>query len=308
MKETTEKTGIPRGHRRLTDLLDPDFMARLDSLDVLSRKLLQGKLQGERRSKLRGQSVEFADHRAYVVGDDLRFVDWNIYGRLEQLFLKLFLEEQDLTINIAFDISGSMTLPEPSKQLFAKKLTAALGYVSLVNNNRVTLTAFSDGIKSQLTNMRGRVYLSQMADLLLTAECQGPSDFNAVCRQLAAGRIGSGIMIVISDFFYKEGFDEGLRRLIGRNYDLYVVHVLSPKELEPDLTGDLRLIDVEDADNAEITISGALLKYYKRNLNAYCNELKDFCNRRGAAYILVNSSDPVEALVLNYLRRIRLLR
>jgi hypothetical protein len=124
--------------RRLTDLLDPAFMNRLDSLDVLSRKILQGKLQGERRSKRRGQSVEFADYRPYVAGDDLRFVDWNIYGRLEQLFLKLFLEEQDLTVHIVVDGSASMSLGEPSKELFIKKLTAALGYVSLVNNNRVT--------------------------------------------------------------------------------------------------------------------------------------------------------------------------
>src|SRR5210317_2274737 len=104
--------------RRLTDLLDPTFMNRLDSLDVLSRKILLGKLQGERRSKRRGQSVEFADHRPYVAGDDLRFVDWNIYGRLDQLFLKLFLEDQDLTVHIVADASGSMEMGEPSKALF----------------------------------------------------------------------------------------------------------------------------------------------------------------------------------------------
>ena len=139
-----------KAKRRLTELLDPQFMARLDSLDLLSRKILQGKLQGERRSKRRGQSVEFADHRPYVVGDDLRFVDWNIYGRLEQLFLKLFLEEQDLTIHIALDVSGSVDLGEPTKELFIKKLAAALGYVSLVNNNRLTISSFADGLTGLL--------------------------------------------------------------------------------------------------------------------------------------------------------------
>jgi len=294
--------------KRLTDLLDPDFMARLDSLDVLSRKILQGKLQGERRSKRRGQSVEFADHRPYVVGDDLRFVDWNIYGRLDQLFLKLFLEEQDMTIHIAMDTSSSMSFGQPSKDLFMKKLTAALGYVSLVNNNRVTISSFADGISGQLQNMRGRNYLAQMAEFLLTTECNGVSRFESACRQLAAGRIGTGIMIVLSDFLFKDGFDAGLRRLLGRQYDLYVIQVLCVQELSPELTGDLRLIDVEDADVAEITVSSALLKYYKRNLTGYCNELKDFCTRRGATYVLVNSADSVESLVLNYLRRIRLLR
>ena len=132
--------------KKLTDLLDPVFMSRLDTLDVLSRKILQSKLQGERRSKRRGQSVEFADHRPYVAGDDLRFVDWNVYGRLEQLFLKLFLEEQDLTVHIVADASASMSVGEPSKELFIKKLTAALGYVSLVNNNRVTISFIADGV------------------------------------------------------------------------------------------------------------------------------------------------------------------
>ena len=294
--------------RRLTELLDPDFMARLDSLDVLSRKILQGKLQGERRSKRRGQSVEFADHRPYVAGDDLRFVDWNIYGRLEQLFLKLFLEEQDLTIHIVIDTSASSSFGEPAKELFIRKLTAALGYVSLVNNNRLTISSFSNGVKGQLKNMRGRNYIAAMAEFLLTVDCEGLSHFDSACRHLVAGRIGSGIMIVLSDFLFKEGFDTGLRRLIGRQYDLYVIQVLSPQELAPELTGDLKLVDIEDADTAEITISTALLKYYKRNLTAYCNELKDFCARRGAAYVLADSADSVESLMLNYLRRIRLLR
>jgi uncharacterized protein (DUF58 family) len=297
-------------HRRkkLTDLLDPVFMSRLDALDVLSRKILQGKLQGERRSKRRGQSVEFADHRPYVAGDDLRFVDWNVYGRLEQLFLKLFLEEQDLTVHIVADASASMSFGEPSKELFIKKLTAALGYVSLVNNNRVTISFIADGVTAQLANMRGRNYLNNMAECLLTADCDGFSNFDNSCRQLVAGRIGSGVMIVLSDFLFKEGYDSGLRRLIGRQYDLYAIQVLCPHELSPNLSGELKLIDIEDADAAEITVSAALSKYYKRNLTAYCNELKDFCTRRGAVYVLANSADSVESLVLNYLRRIRLLR
>jgi len=294
--------------RRLTELLDPEFMARLDALDVISRKILRGKLQGERRSKRRGQSVEFADHRPYVVGDDLRFVDWNVYGRLEQLFLKLFLEEQDLTVHIVADASASMGLGEPSKERFIKKLGAALAYVSLVNNNRVTLSLFDDGLRNQLANMRGRNFLHRMAEFLLGTDCDGISDFESACRQLALGRIGTGVMIVLSDFFFKQGYDTGLRRLIGREYDLYVIQVLSPQEVSPELTGDLKLLDIEDADAAEITVSGALMKYYKRNLTAYCNELKDFCTRRGAVYVLANSADSVESLVLNYLRRIRLLR
>ncbi len=294
--------------RKLTDLLDPKFMARLDSLDVLSRKILQGKLQGERRSKRRGQSVEFADHRGYVVGDDLRFVDWNIYGRLDQLFLKLFLEEQDLTIHVLVDTSASMSIGDPSKDLFAKRLTAALGYISLVNNNRLTISLFGDGVRCQLANARGRSYLPQMAELLLTTECDGFSDFEKACRDVAAGRLGSGVTIVVSDFLFKQGYESALRRLLGARYDLYLIQVLSPQEIVPEVAGDLRLLDSEDADVAEITVSSALLKYYKRNLAAYCTELSDFCTHRGTVYVRANSADSIEALVLNYLRRVQLLR
>lgn len=283
-------------------------MARLDSLDLLSRKILHGKLQGERRSKRRGHSVEFADHRPYVVGDDLRFVDWNVYGRLEQLFLKLFLEEQDLTVHLLVDVSASMGVGEPAKGLFAKRLAAALGYVSLANNNRLTISLFSDGIRTQLPNMRGRNYLSQMAEALLGTECDGLSDFDKACRDMSAGRIGSGVTIAISDFFFKQGYENALRRLIGARYDLYVVQVLSPQEISPELAGDLRLLDIEDADAAEITVSSALIKYYKRNLAAYCEELKNFYTNRGAVYVQANSADSIETLVLNYLRRIQLLR
>jgi hypothetical protein len=156
--------------------------------------------------------------------------------------------------------------------------------------------------------MRGRNYLSQMAELLLTSECDGFSDFEKSCRDAAAGRMGSGITVVISDLLFKQGYESALRRLIGTRYDLYVIQVLSPQEVAPELAGDLKLLDVEDADAAEITVSSALMKFYKRNLAAYCNELKDFCTRRGAIYVRANSADSVELLVLNYLRRIHLLR
>ena len=294
--------------RKLTDLLDSRFMARLDALDVLSRKILLGKLQGERRSKRRGQSVEFADHRPYVAGDDLRFVDWNIYGRLDQFFLKLFMEEQDVSLQILLDCSASAATGDPDKGAWMKKLAAALAYVGVVNNNRVTISTFADGLTGQIANMRGRNYLQQMAEFLLGAEVDGPSHFDHACRALAGRRVGSGVMVILSDFLFKEGYETGLRRLIGPAYDLYAIQVLSPQELAPDLTGDLKLLDTEDGDTAEITISSALLTFYKRNLTGYCNELREFCTRRGATHVLTNSGERVESLVLNFLRRLGLLR
>lgn len=184
-----------------------------------------------------------------------------------------------------------------------KKLAAALAYIGLVNNNRVSLNSFADGLVGQLSNMRGRGYLSQLAEFLLMGRREGPSHFEKACRQVAETRIGTGVVIVLSDFLFKEGFEAGLRRLISRQYELHVIQVLSPQELSPEVTGDLRLIDVEDGDAAEITVSRGLLDYYKRTMSAFCNELKDFCTQRGATYTLTDSGQSVENLVLNYLRR-----
>lgn len=296
-------SNAPTSRRKLTDLLDPSFLARLDGLDVVSRKILQGKMQGERRSKRRGEGVEFADHRPYVEGDDLRHVDWNIFGRLDLFFLKLFLEEQDLSVHVMYDMSASMGYGKPQKASAVRSLAAALAYVGIANNNRVTVSSFADGLSGQLANMRGRSYTHQLADFILTGEPAGASDFEKSCRQITNTRSGRGIMVVLSDFMFKQGYEQGLRRLISRRYDLYAIQVLSPQELEPELTGDLKLLDMEDGDQAEITISAALLKYYKKNLYAYCNELKEFCAGRGARYLLVRSSDPAEQVVLNALRR-----
>ncbi len=292
----------------IRDILDPELMARLDQLDILSRKVFLGKLKGERRSKRRGQSVEFADYRNYVVGDDLRFIDWNIYGRLDRLFLKLFLEEEDLCLHVIVDASASMDQGNPSKLLAAKRLAAALGYIGLVNNNRVHLTLFSDGVVAQRANLRGRHQLSLIGQLLIATGPQDVTQFARAAKQIALSRQGKGVMVIISDFLMKEGYEQGLRYLLGRNYDLFVIQVLSPQELKPDLTGDLQLLDVEDDDLAEITISAPLLKRYKATLDAFCGTLQEFCVRRGAGFLRTASDVAVDTLVLDVLRRHGLLK
>lgn len=296
------------GRGRLTELLDGEFMAALDALDILSRKVFQGKLQGERRARRRGQSVEFADHRPYAVGDDLRFVDWNIYIRLDQLFIKLFLEEQDLSVHLLIDHSASTETGEPTKLLAARRLAAALGYVALVNNCRLTVSTFAEGITGQLANIRGRRSVYRLAEFLLACPTGGATAFDDACRQAVAGPGGRGVTIVLSDFLFKGGYEQGLRRLISRNVDLYVLQVLSPDEIEPDLSGDLKLRDIEDGDEAEITVTAALLEVYKRNLAGWCEEIKAFCRRRGATYSLIRSDQDTQDLMLRHLRLRGLLR
>jgi uncharacterized protein (DUF58 family) len=283
-------------------LLDPAFMARLDQLDVMSRKLLAGKMKGERRSKRRGQSVEFADYRNYTIGDDLRFIDWNIYARLDKLFLKLFLEEEDLSLYVLLDVSKSCDYGTPNKARYIKQVAAALGYIGLVNYNRVTLAAMADGIVAETGAMRGRRRVAQMIDFVQRLEPTGASHLAEACRRFALSHRHKGVCVVISDFFDKGGYENGLRYVAGGKYDLFCVQTLSPQEIDPDLQGDLKLRDMEDDDMAEVSITQPLLKQYKANLNAYCLSLKDYITKRGGTYLFTSTSVPFDTLVLNYLR------
>lgn len=283
-------------------LLDAGFMARLDQLDVLSRKMLAGKLKGERRSKRRGQSVEFADYRNYVIGDDLRFIDWNIYARLDRLFLKLFLEEEDLALHVLIDTSKSTDYGTPQKLHYMKQVAAALGYVGLVNYNRVTISAIADGVPATTGAIRGRSRVAQMLGFVEGLQPSGSGNLSESCRRFALANRSKGVCVVLSDFFDKNGFESGLRYVAGGRYDLFAIQVLSPQEIEPDLQGDLKLVDMEDADMAEVSITQPLLKKYKSNLNAYCLSLREFITRRGGTYLFSSTAVPFDTLVLNYLR------
>lgn len=283
-------------------LLDADFRARLERLDVLSRKVLAGKLKGERRSKRRGQSVEFADFRNYVIGDDLRFIDWNLYARLDRLFLKLFLEEEDLALHVLIDTSASTDYGTPNKFAYLKRVAAALGYVGLVNYNRVTLNAISTGMIATTGAMRGKARVPRMLDFVSNLEATGPGDLAEACRRFVLTQRGRGICVVLSDFFDKGGVENGLRYLSGGRYDVFAIQVLSPQEIDPDLTGDLKLVDLEDSDAAEVSITRPLIERYKSNLNAYCLGVKDFVTRRGGTYLFTSTAVPFDTLVLNYLR------
>jgi uncharacterized protein (DUF58 family) len=283
-------------------LLDPEFLHKLEQLELVSRKIFVGRMKGERKSKRRGSSVEFADHRNYSVGDDLRHIDWNVYGRLDKLFLKLFLEEEDLHFYTLLDTSLSMDFGDPTKLHYGKQVAAALAFIGLVNHDRVVLDAFSTKLEPGLASVRGRSQMWRVVQYLEALESSGASDLTAAAKQFAIKHTGKGVVVVISDFLDKHGYADALRYLLARNMDIYVVHVLSQEEVEPELTGDLRLVDSEDDDVAEITVSAPLLKRYKDNLNAFVGGLKEWCSKRGIAYIFTTNHNPFDRLILSYLR------
>lgn len=302
------QTPKPAASAKTEELLEPGFMTRIEQLEIISRKIFASKLKGERRSKRKGQSVEFADYRNYVVGDDLRFIDWNIYARLERLFLKLFLEEEDLNVSVMLDLSTSMSVGTPSKGLYAKRVAAAIAYIGLCNLNRVNVYAYTDRIVAELPGVRGRRNMQRVIKLLRETPVEGVSQFTPAAKRFALRHTQKGIVLLLSDFFDKGGFEDGLKYLIGREMDIYVLQVLSPQEVEPELAGDLRLVDVEDEDVAEVTISRPLLNRYKANLEAYCTGLRDYCTQRGVSYLMATTDVPFEQIVMNYLRQRGMLR
>jgi uncharacterized protein (DUF58 family) len=289
-------------------LLDPKFLAQLEQLELVSRKIFLGRMKGERRSKRKGQSVEFADYRNYVVGDDLRFLDWNLYARLDRLFLRLFMEEEDLHFYVLIDNSLSMDFGEPSKLHYAKQVAAALGFIGLVNLDRVVVEAFNNQLTQSLPAVRGRRSLWRLLDFLTKLEPAGPSDLTRALRTFSLKCSGKGIVVVLSDFMDKGGYEEALRYLVARQMDIYVIQILSQEEIDPDITGDLKLVDVEDDDAAEITVNGPLLRRYKENLAAYRAGLHEFCTRRGISCLFTSNQVPFDRLVLTYLRQRGLVR
>ena len=255
----------PSRQTKTGDLLTPDFMRQLDKLDVQSRKMLRGSQQGERRTKKKGQSVEFADYRNYVVGDDLRFVDWNLYARLDKLFIRLFMEEEDLSVSVVLDTSGSMDYGQPNKLDYAKKLCAALGYISLTHYNRTSVYSMADGVLDSAVGMRGRRPIPRLLEFLnrqqaLPPDAKRPGDMTSAFKKLAVTDHRPGVTIVVSDFW-----DKG--------------------------------------DVAEVSVNPALIKKYKATLQAYCNHIKDQAHRRGLAYVISETDVPFEKLVLKYLRQ-----
>src|SRR5262245_5751136 len=191
-------------------LLDAKFLHRLEQLELVSRKIFVGRMKGERLSKRKGQSVEFADYRNYVVGDDLRFLDWNLLARLDRLFIRLFMEEEDLHVYLLIDNSLSMDFGTPTKLHYARQVAAALGFIGLVNMDRVVLHVFNDRLTQQSPALRGRRSLWQMVSFLQKVEPAGPSDLRRALKTFSLKCTGKGIVILLSDFMDKGGYEEAL--------------------------------------------------------------------------------------------------
>ena len=300
-------------------LLTPELLRRLEQFQLLAARRAKSSARGERRSRARGQSVEFADHRTYVQGDDFRYLDWNLYGRLERLFLKLYEEERELPVRIFLDASESMTFGEPRKFDFARQVAAAIGYVALSGFDRVTVAPFpalvrepgadpalraaEAAARGALRAVRGKKSTLQFFQNLSALTAGGVANLNETLRRGALEARQAGLAVVLSDFLDPAGYETGLTALVGRGFQVDVVQILAPEELSPSTFGDLRLVDSETGAAQEVTFGRYRMKAYQQTVQNFIQRLREFCQARGISFFTVSSKTPLQELLLRQLRR-----
>ncbi|NJD30217.1 MAG: DUF58 domain-containing protein [Chloroflexi bacterium] len=286
-------------------VFDESFLRQLERLQVLMKAPVRGGLKGGRRSVKRGQSVEFADFRDYALGDALRLLDWNVLARLEKLFIKLYVEEEDVTIHFLLDASASMAEGHPAKLLFAKRAAAALGYIGLASEDRVAVTGLAGRAGRRQVALRGsgRVF-RLLAALSGINASDGPTDLVAAVRHAAAQLKGRGVIVLLSDLL-DPAADKVIRELAATGSELIVLHLLSPEELDPQIEGDLRLVDSETGDGIDVTVDLATIDDYKRRLEAWREGFADLAAKRRATYVPLSTDVPLAELVFAELRRRR---
>lgn len=309
-------------------LLDPAFLKKLERLKIQARRAFPGVMRGERRSTRKGSSVEFSDFRKYEAGDDFRHVDWNIYARLERLMLRQFVEEEDVRIDILIDQSLSMHFGEPlTKFDSARKTAAALSFLAITSLDRVGVATFDTSIKSRIRAMRGRGHLATVLSFLESLDKSDQADtegeprpepqprsdiaqtsLSATLKAYQKTNPRTGIIFIISDFLDAADFQGEMKLLAHRGFDLNLIQVLSPEELEPGLGGDLLLVDSETGEAREITVNDRLLREYRETLSRFTTSLETFSRTHGIGYTLVSAADAFEDLLMKSLVESRMAR
>ena len=318
---------------RKESLLDPTFLRKLERLRIQARRAFPGTMRGERRSIRRGASVEFRDFRKYEAGDDFRYVDWSIFARLERLMLRQFVEEEDVRIDILLDQSQSMHFGQPTTKFgFARRAAAALAFLAVSSLDRVGVATFDSDLRSRIRALRGRGHLHSVLSFLETLSPKQPemrsteadssedddqpapqaagvspceaevvTNLSAVIRRYQRSNIRSGILFVISDFLDAGDFRAEMRLLAHRGFDLNLIQVLAPEEMQPRISGDLMLVDSESGAAREVTVTERVLDAYRSALAAHTTSLESFCRATGIGYAMVTADVSFEDLLLKRL-------
>lgn len=277
-------------------------MAKLEYLEIVAKRAFRGTTRGERRSRRLGAGIEFADHRRYSPGDDFRHVDWNVYSRLGKLLLRLYEEEEDLTVYLLVDTSRSMGVGDGAKLDQARRLAAALAYITLANLDRVSIVAFSEGVGARLLPARGKAQISRIFDFLLDLESGGETRMGDALKTFVHQAPRRGLAIVLSDLYAQGGYEQPLNVLRYHRFEPLVVQLVDERELNPELRGDLQLVDCETGATRDITITPRLIARYRRAHADWCAQIEAFCTERQVGWFRAPVQTPFDDLVLKLFR------
>ncbi len=288
---------------RSEPLFDDEFLKKLEYLYIVSKKVFAGRNLAARKTRIVGSGIEFADYRDYTAGDDLRYLDWSILARTERMLIRLFEEEEDLSIYFLLDVSPSMGLGTGRKLRYAKRLAAALSYVGLSNMDRVSVLPFQETLVDRLPPARGR---GQIFKVLRFLEKDFPAgkrtDLRASLRKFVAQNKRRGMAVVVSDFYDLEGFEEGLDALRFQRFEPLVCHVYDEADLNPPLFGDLELVDCETGQTVRVTVTRDLLRRYREQHDKLLERVETFCTRKSIPYFRAPVHVPFDELVLMVFR------
>jgi uncharacterized protein (DUF58 family) len=295
---------LPTLDSRPETFFDTEFLKKLERLRLIAKRLSWAGAKGEHQASRKGFSLEFADYRRYQKGDDLRYVDWNVYRRLERLLLKVFTAEEEMNVYLLLDTSRSMGEGTPPKIAYAKKVAAALGYVGLKNLDRVGGAAFSSVLRAPLTLGRGRKQILRLFDFLSKLSCGGETDLRAAIHSFAKLFPHPGLVVIVSDLFDPAGWRAGLEELAVKKYQLLVIHIVDEQEIRPRLAGDILLSDVESGRERRFFLDGDLLRRYREELESYFGEIEALCAGRRIDYLRTSTALPFDEFVLKTLRQV----
>ncbi len=292
---------------------DTDFLKKLERLRLIAKRLDWTGAKGEHAASRKGFSLEFSDYRRYQRGDDLRYVDWNIYRRLDRLLLKVFTAEEEMNIYLLVDTSRSMGFPaasnaaakeSPAKIDYAKRVAAALGYIGLKNLDRVGGAAFTSNLHGLLKLGRGRAQILRLFSFLNRLSCAGPTNVRAAIHKFTTLFPQRGLVVVVSDLFDPDGWQAAIEELARKKYQVLVIHVLDEEELHPAFLGDVALVDAEGSRERRLFVDAELARRFQQELQGYFREIESVCASHGVDYLRTTTAVPFEEFVLKSLRQV----
>ncbi|MBW2526975.1 MAG: DUF58 domain-containing protein [Deltaproteobacteria bacterium] len=284
-------------------LFDEEFQRKLEYLAMVSRRVFSGAMRAERRTKKTGSGVEFADHRDYAPGDDFRHLDWHAYQRFDRLLLRLFEEEEDLSIYLILDNSLSMGFGDGAKLRYAKQLCAALAYVGLANLDRVAIVTANDEISGRMRPTRGKARIFRVFRFLEDVEADGATALAASLKTFAAQHKRRGLAVLLSDLYDPEGFDKGINVLRYNKFEPFVLHLIDRRERSPALAGDLRLHDCETGQGRDVTVTAKVLARYAEAYDRHLAEARQYCVSKQVSYFPADLTIPFDELILRVFRK-----